>query len=132
VSLHEPLDDGERIVLIVDREGWRALDELGPCAQHARADRVKRPDPHPRSRPAEEALDAIAHLAGRLVGEGYGENGTRIDAVNLDEARNAHCEDARLAGAGAGENEDGSVAVEYGLALRGIETGEELLVGDRR
>jgi hypothetical protein len=80
----------------------------------------------------EEPLDAIAHLAGGLVGERDSEDRARIDPVHLDKTRDAHREDARLAGTRAGEDEDGSIAVEHGLALCGIEAAEQLLVGDRR
>ena len=48
VPLHQALDDAERVVLIVDRERRRAPDEVRRRAQHPRADRVERADPHAR------------------------------------------------------------------------------------
>ena len=48
----------------------------------------------------------------------------RIDAVDVDQARDARGEHARLAGAGAGEHEQRAVDVQHGFALRGIESGE--------
>ena len=42
--------------------------------------------------------------------------------VLVDQARDARGEDARLAGAGAGEDEQGAFDVQHGLALRGVES----------
>ena len=50
----------------------------------------------------------------------------RIDAVDVDQPRDARGEHARLARAGAGEHEERSVDVQHGLALRGVEPGEQL------
>jgi hypothetical protein len=49
----------------------------------------------------------------------------RVDAVNLDEARETHREDARLARTGAGENEERTVAVKHGFTLRRIQPTEK-------
>ena len=57
-----------------------------------------------------------------------GEDPTRIDAVVIDEARDARGEHARLAGAGAGEHEQRAVDVQHRLALRGIQPVEQRIV----
>ena len=54
---------------------------------------------------AEQLLDAAAHLAGRLVREGDGEDAVRRDALDLDQPGDAVREHARLAAAGAGEHQ---------------------------
>jgi hypothetical protein len=86
---------------------------------------VKRPDPHTGGRTTKEALDAIAHLAGGLIGERDGENRVRVDAMHLDEARDAHRKDTRLARTGAGENEERTIPMEHGFTLCRIQPTEE-------
>ena len=98
-------------------------------AEHARADRVERADPHPRRSAAEEAGDAFLHLARRLVGERDGEDATRVDPVLIDQARDARREHARLARARTGEDQQRSVDVQHGLALRRVEPIEQRIVG---
>jgi hypothetical protein len=127
LPLHHALHHGEGVVLVVDGEARLTPDEVRRGAQHARADRVEGTDPHAAERLAEQALDAVAHLAGGLVGEGDGEDLGGRDAVVADEARDARGEDARLAGARAGEDEDRALVVQHGLALRGIEAVERLV-----
>jgi len=54
---------------------------------------------------AQQPVNALAHLAGGLVGEGDGQNGVRRDALLLDKPGDAAGDDARLARAGPGENQ---------------------------
>ncbi len=130
-ALHDPLDDADGVILIVDREARRAPDEVRGAAKHPRADGVERAAPHANRLGAEEASDALAHLARRLVGERDREDVLRVDAVMLDEVRDARRQHARLAGSGAGEHQHWSFEMEYRVALRGIETGEPVS-GHRR
>ena len=67
----------------------------------------KVPTHMPRRAAAGELLDALAHLAGGLVGEGDGEDaiGPHAAAQQLGDAEG---DDARLARAGAGEDEQRS------------------------
>ena len=129
VPLHDALHDGLRVVLIVDRERRRASDEVRCGAQHPRADGVERTHPHPRRCAPEEAGDAFLHLARGLVGERDGEDATRIDPVLIDEARDARREHARLARARTGEDQQRSIDVQHGLALRRVEPLEQRIVG---
>ena len=122
-ALHDALHDAERVVLVVDREAGRPADETRGAAEHARADGVERAAPHARGLLAEQARDALAHLAGGLVGERDGENPRRVDAVMLDQARDARGEHAGLSGARAGEHEQRAVDVQHRFALRGVESG---------
>ena len=57
----------------------------------------------------EELLEACAHLAGRLVGEGHREDAVGRHAVGGDEVGDAVGDDARLAAARAGEHQEGAV-----------------------
>ena len=79
---------------------WRAR-----AAEDSRANRVERPAPHPFRLLAEQARDALPHLAGSFVGESDRENPSRIDAVMLDQARDAGGEHARFSRARAGEDQ---------------------------
>ena len=81
---------------------------------------------------AEQAADALAHLAGGLVGERDGENLPRIDAFDVDETRDARREHARLSRTGAGEDEQRAVDVKHGLALRRIQSGGQLFFEQHR
>src|SRR5690348_5561385 len=97
-------------------------------AQHARADRVKRPHPHALQRTAEEALDSIAHLAGSLVREGDGENLPRLDAVDFDQPRDASREYARFARTRSREHEEWAVMMQDRFALGGIEAAKQRVI----
>ena len=58
---------------------------------------------------AEDLVDALGHLAGGLVGEGDGEDGVGGNAALFNEIGDAVGDDARLAGAGAGEQQHGAI-----------------------
>ena len=78
---------------------------------------------HPEFRGRLLAYDfayALAHLGGRLVGEGQGHDARRVDAV----AQKVHylvCQHARLARAGTGDYELGASEVFDGGTLRFVE-----------
>ena len=132
VLLHQPLDDAERIVLIVDRERRRATDEVRGGPQHPRADRVERSRPHARGLGAEQAADALAHLAGGLVRERHREDLPRVDAFDVDQSRDARRQHARLSRAGAGEDEQRAVDVQHGFPLRRVEPGGQFFIEQHR
>ena len=75
----------------------------------------------PRVRVAEQQLDALAHLLRGLVGEGDGQDLAGARAPGLHEPGDAVGEHARLARAGAGQDEQRAVAVGHGLALGRVE-----------
>ena len=68
----------------------------------------------------QELVHARFHFTRGLVGEGDGEDVARRDAT-FDEVRNAEGDHARLARAGARENEDGAFDGLDGLPLLGVE-----------
>ena len=84
----------------------RSPTAVAPLAQQARRDRVERPDPEAAATPerAAELPDALAQLAGRLVGEGDREDAARIGA-RRDQPRQPVGDDPRLARAGAGDDQ---------------------------
>ena len=65
-------------------------------------------------------IDALGHLAGGLVGEGQGDDAARGDAP-LDEPGDALRDDARLARAGAGQDQERTDVMFDRAALRGVQ-----------
>ncbi|MBK6863765.1 MAG: hypothetical protein IPG91_09335 [Ideonella sp.] len=68
----------------------------------------------------DEGLGTLAHLLRRLVGEGNGRDLPRRVA-RLEQARDLVHDHARLARAGAGEDEAGAAEVVHGGELGGVE-----------
>ena len=66
-------------------------------------------------------LDAAAHLARRLVGEGHGEDAVGRDMLHLHEPGDAMHQHPGLAAAGARQYQRGSGLGGHRLALRGIQ-----------
>jgi hypothetical protein len=93
---------------------------------------VERQDPDPARDLGQEVLEALAHLAGGLVRERDRKDLVRLDAGGEDQVRDPVGEDARLAGARAGDDEQRPFRVQHGLALRGVEIGEVGLRGSDR
>ena len=75
---------------------------------------------------AAASADAVPHLLGGLVRERDGEHLVGARQALLDGVRDAVRDDARLAGAGAGEDEHRAVGVHDGLALFGVERREQI------
>ena len=127
--LHEPLDEGARVGRVVDRETAREAELLGLAAQDAHARRVERRDPHAlRGVPADELLDALAHLARRLVRERDGENLARPQLAIADEPGDAPREHARLARASARDDEERLRARLHGRELLRVEALEQRVI----
>jgi hypothetical protein len=74
---------------------------------------------------ADHRLEPFAHLAGRLVRKGDREHLAGIGAAARQDVRKPSGQDARLAGAGAGQHEHGAVRRRDGLRLRLVERGEQ-------
>ena len=127
--LEARLDDPDLVGLVVDREARAVAEPLGLAAQHAAAGGVEGEDPGRARLPAEHPLEPLAHLPRRLVRERDREDLVRLDAVGADQVRDPVGEHARLARAGAGDDEQRPLDVEHGLALGRVEVGEEVLVG---
>ena len=84
LGLQHLLQQADLIVGVENGEVGLQPDEFGVAAQDLGADRVKGAEPlHGLRAVADERLDALAHLARRLVGEGDGEDfiGARLAAA---------------------------------------------------
>ena len=110
--------------LVVDAERFRIAEPLGVHAQDAHARGVEGGDPHRTRHRTDQRFDAVLHLAGRLVGEGDGEDVGRMHTMRADEMGDAVREHARLARAGASHHEEWTVDVFGGVALGRVQSAE--------
>jgi hypothetical protein len=121
------LDEPARVGCVVDRELARVAEPVGVGAQHAGARGVERHHPHRAHRAADEQLDALAHLLRRLVGERDGEDLVRAGEPAADQPRDPVGEHARLARAGARQDQQRPLAVGHRVALGRVEPLEQRL-----
>ncbi len=71
-------------------------------------------------------MHPLPHFAGGLVGEGDGQDRRCRHFVGGDQVRDAVRDDAGLAAAGAGQDQQRPVDMGYGFALLGIQPLEEI------
>ncbi len=71
---------------------------------------------HPHGRIVGQPLDATAHLVGRFVGEGQGEDLMAGDSL-LEQPCDAMGNDPGLAASGTGQDEQWPLEMRHGLAL---------------
>ena len=124
--LHRPLDRRQPVGLVVDDVAAVDADQVPVAAQDPAADGVEGAHPRRRLPRADQGLDAAAHLAGGLVGEGDGQDLVGVGPAGLDQVRDPVGEDARLAAAGAGKDQQRPVGRGDRLQLRRVEDGREL------
>ena len=120
--LQDARHHGALIAVVVDDEAPLEPGGGVVAAEQARARRVERADGEIlRDVVAEQRREARAHLARGLVGEGDREDAVRRHVVRRDEVRDAVDDDARLAAARAGEDEQRPVDVLDRADLRRVE-----------
>ena len=113
------------IVRIEDRKIMFEADEFGVAAQDLGADRMERAEPrHAFDHAADEFAGAVDHLARGLVGERHRQDLAGPGFARGEEMGEAGGQHARLAGAGAGQHQDGAVEREHRFALLGIEAAQ--------
>jgi hypothetical protein len=118
--LQHALDHRLLVLVVVDGEVLLDADGVGVAPQEPRADGVEGAHPHAAHAARHQLLEARAHLAGRLVGEGHREDARREHVLVHDQVRHAVRDDARLAAARAREDHQRALGVEHGLALRRV------------
>ncbi len=127
------LDEADLVVGIEDREARLQPCEFGMAAQDLRADRMERAEPrHAFRRIADKRRDAVLHLARGLVGEGHGQDFGRPGFTGRQNMRDARGQDSRLAGARAGEDEQGAVERLHRVALFGVQAFQIIAADLRR
>jgi hypothetical protein len=121
-----PLHEGELVGVVVDGEAARHADPFAVAAQDAGADGVEgaegygaRPLPH-------QAVDAVAHLAGGLVGERHRHDAMGADAAADDQVGDAVRDDPGLAAPRSGEDEERAFRYLNGLALGRVQAFEDV------
>jgi hypothetical protein len=102
---HRALDDRDLIAHVGDREALREAELRRVLAHHLGAERVKRAERDGLRLRAGELHRALPHLGGRLVRERHRENAVGRHLLLLHQPREPVDDDARLAGARAGQHE---------------------------
>ena len=125
VRLVQPLDQRELVLRVHDLEELRQVRVAVVRAQHPVAQAVERADPHAARVDRRHRREADEHLLRRLVGERDGEDRQRRRLAGREQPRDARRQHARLAAAGAGEDQRRCVRQRDGGELLGIEVGEE-------
>ena len=120
------LDDGQLVGVVVDDEAAGHADGLAVAAQDLGADGVEGAQRHAAraevvGAAGQQRLDAGAHLAGGLIGEGDGEDAPGRHAGLADEVGDAVGDDARLARPRPGQDEQRAGGAGDGLSLGGVE-----------
>ena len=130
VELELPADQRHqalRIRLIVDGERRGVAEPLGLPAQDAHAGRMEGHHPHRPGPRADQRGDAGRHLAGRLVGEGDGQDLVRRHVARGEQVSDPVGEHAGLPRTRAGHDEQRAALVHHGSALLWIESVKECI-----
>ena len=90
-------------------------------AQDADTHGVEGGDPDTLGIAAQYLVDTLTHLSRRLVGKCYGQDVPGVHFALVDEIGDAVGDDAGLAAAGAGQDQDGALGLEAGLLLLAVE-----------
>ncbi len=117
----QALDQAQLVVRIDDLEILRQLRFLPVSPQQAMSEAMKRADPQMVDGHAEQRLDAATHLGRCLVGKRDGQQALRRHALDIDQPGGPVHEHARLAAAGAGDDQRRLGGRRDGLALRIVE-----------
>jgi hypothetical protein len=134
-ALHDLLDDGLLVVLVVDGEGaGQASLPTFRASMSRRSMRTQSEWKVQSSGLASEEWSSSRSTRspislGGLVGEGDGQDGVRRDAFFADQPGNAAGDDAGLARSGPGQNQQRAFGGLDGGALFGIQVGELRLQG---
>ena len=115
------------VVGVVDDEAAADPDRLAVAAQDAGTERVERAGLDVAAGLADEADDPLAELAGGPVRERDREDRPGPDVLDADEVGDPMGEDAGLAGAGAGEDQERALGRGDGPGLLGVQAPDDLL-----
>ena len=116
------------VVGVVDDEAAADPDGLAVGPQHARGERMERARHHVPPALADQADDPLAELRRRPVGEGHRQDPPRGDVLDADQVGDPVGEDAGLARAGAGQDQQRAVGRGDRAGLLGVEGADDLLL----
>ena len=119
--LHNVAHHALGIVVIVDGELAGIAQQVGVLAQHAHAHGVEGAHPHAAGTVGDERRQTLAHLGRSLVGKRDGKDLPRLNAQVAQHMGDAEGQDAGLARAGAGKDQQRALGGQNRLALGGIE-----------
>ncbi len=115
------LHQGLLVVGVVDDEARVQSDRRSIAAQDPSADRVKRPHRDFAAGLPHERQDPRPHLRGRLIGERHREDSAGTNALDSYKVGDAVGEDAGLAAACPGQDEQGTLGGRDGPGLLGVQ-----------
>ena len=124
--LHAALDQVDLVGVVVDGEVSVETDGLALAAQDHGAKGVEGPRGQVLDREAEKLAETQAHLTCGLVGEGQGGDSVRPHSADPHQVGDAVRNDASLAAAGAGDDQQGAVDGLDGFALLGVQSFEDI------
>ena len=119
--LHNVAHHALGIIVIVDGELAGIAQQVGVLAQHAHAHGVEGAHPHAAGAVGDERRQTLAHLGRGLVGKRDGKDLPGLDAQVAQHMGDAESQNAGLARAGAGEDQQRALGGQDRLALGGIE-----------
>jgi len=115
-ALHERL----LVAGVIDGEVTRNPEPFALGAEEANAHGMEGAHPHPATASTGQTLHALAHLPGRLVGEGHGQDGPRVDAAFTHQVGDSTGEDTGFTRARPREYQQWAVTMGHGLSLLGV------------
>ena len=118
------LHEAQLVVGIENREARFEPDRLGMASEDAGGERMEGAEPYALGSLADHRLEALTHLARRLVGESDRQHLAGIGAAGREDVREPGGQYPRLAGAGAGQHQHRSVDRGDGLRLRLVQRSE--------
>ena len=119
------LQEGQGILVIVDREVPGYADRQSMTAQHPGPEAVEGPDGH-LSRRRHQPPHPGPHLLGGLVREGDRQNRGWLVALTGDQMGNLGGDDPGLAAARPGQDQEGRAMVQNRRLLLGVQGLEEV------
>ena len=118
--LHNITHHALGIVVIVDGELAGVAQQVGVLAQHAHAHGMEGAHPHATGAAGNECRQTLAHLGSGLVGKRNGKNLPRLNTQVAEHMSDAEGQDAGLARASTGKDQQRALGGQDRLALGGI------------
>ena len=116
------------VVRVVDDEPAADADRLAVGPQHPGAQRMERAGDDVAAALADQADDPLAELGRRAVGERHGQDPPRGDVLDADQVGDPMGQHARLARAGAGQDQQRALGGRDRAGLLGVERADDLLL----